>query len=375
MAYPKDQGLYILDTDASDTQISGVLSQVQDGKERVISYGSRVLNKAERNYCITDKELLAIRHFAEYYRQYLLGRHFLVRSDHQALTYLFKLKEPKGRIARWIEILSSYDFSIEYRRGTKHANADTLSLCHDPWACQCPESDNLDSLKCGPCHKCTKRFNEMQGHSVEQSQSSTETEGFNQTVRTVTTRSQSQQNSGRVLSKGQSWSSPAEKSKICNLQDKDPDLSFIINALKLKTRPQHSEVVSLSPEARYYWSIWDSLSLVDGCLHRHFHCKDGTGSYLQLVVPKTLRDEILHQVHNSVLSGHLGRKKTLQKLLQRFYWFGVKEDVFTWILRCDVCAANKKPYRTPRAPLGKMQVGGTLDRLSTDILGPLPLTP
>ena len=95
MAYPNDQGLYILDTDASDTQISGVLSQVQDNKERVICYGSRTLNKAERNYCITDKELLAIRHFAEYYKQYLLGRHFLVRSDHQALTFLFSLKEPK----------------------------------------------------------------------------------------------------------------------------------------------------------------------------------------------------------------------------------------------------------------------------------------
>ena len=63
MAYLKDQGLYTLDTDASDTQISGILSQGQDEKERVISYGSRVLNKAERNYCITDKELLAIRHF------------------------------------------------------------------------------------------------------------------------------------------------------------------------------------------------------------------------------------------------------------------------------------------------------------------------
>ena len=73
MAYPRDSGPYILDTDASDTQISGVLSQVQDGIERVISYGSRTLNKAERNYCITDKELLGVRHFTEYYRQYLLG--------------------------------------------------------------------------------------------------------------------------------------------------------------------------------------------------------------------------------------------------------------------------------------------------------------
>ena len=98
MAYPKDEGLYILDTDASDTQISGVLSQIQDDKERVISYGSRSLNKAERNYCITDKELLAIRHFVEYYRQYLLGRKFLVRSDHNSLTFLFRLKEPKGHI-------------------------------------------------------------------------------------------------------------------------------------------------------------------------------------------------------------------------------------------------------------------------------------
>ena len=100
MAYPLNDGLLILDTDASDTQISGILSQIQGGHERVISYGSRTLNKAEKNYCITDKELFAIRHFSEYYRQYLLGRKFLVRSDHQALTYLFGLKEPKARIAR-----------------------------------------------------------------------------------------------------------------------------------------------------------------------------------------------------------------------------------------------------------------------------------
>ena len=116
LAYPRDQGLFVLDTDASDTQIPGVLSQVQEGQEHVISYGSRTLNKAERNYCITDKELLAVRHFTEYYRQYLLGRHFLICIDHQALTFLFKMKERKHRIARWIGILSAFDFSIEFRR-------------------------------------------------------------------------------------------------------------------------------------------------------------------------------------------------------------------------------------------------------------------
>ena len=86
MAYPKDTGQYILDTDASDGQIAGIMSQIQDGCERVISYGSRTLGRAEKNYCITDKELLAIRHFVEHYQQYLLGRTFVVRSDHQAMV-------------------------------------------------------------------------------------------------------------------------------------------------------------------------------------------------------------------------------------------------------------------------------------------------
>ncbi|CAC5398529.1 unnamed protein product [Mytilus coruscus] len=120
VASPADQCGYILDTDACYTGIGAVLSQVQEGQEKVIAYGSRTLNKAERNYCVTDKELLALRYFIEYYRQYLLGRKFSVRVDHQPLVWLFSLKEPKGRIARWIEILSAYDFSNIHRPGKKH---------------------------------------------------------------------------------------------------------------------------------------------------------------------------------------------------------------------------------------------------------------
>ena len=92
MGYPRDEDGYILDTDASNVGIGAVLSQIQDGRERVIAYGSKTLNKSERNYCITDKELLAVKHFIDYYRQYLLGRKFLVRTDHQALIWLFSLK-------------------------------------------------------------------------------------------------------------------------------------------------------------------------------------------------------------------------------------------------------------------------------------------
>ena len=100
MSYPLPVGEFTFDTDACDTAVDAVLSQIQNGKEKVIAYGSRSMNKAERNYCITDKELLAVRHFVEYFRQYPLGREFRVRSDHRALVWLFSLKEPKSRIAR-----------------------------------------------------------------------------------------------------------------------------------------------------------------------------------------------------------------------------------------------------------------------------------
>ena len=156
LAYPLDEGDYILDTDASDMAIGGVLSQIQNGTEKIIAYGSRSLNKSEKNYCITDKELLALLYFVEYFRQYLLGRRFTVRTDHQALVWLFKLKEPKGRIARWLEILSYFNFSVEYRPGHKHGNADSMSRCENPADCTCPETDNSEYLKCGPCNKCQK---------------------------------------------------------------------------------------------------------------------------------------------------------------------------------------------------------------------------
>ena len=108
MAYPTDNGEIILDTDASLDMVGAILSQVQDGVEHVIAYGSRTLSKPEQNYCVTDQELLAVRFFMEYNKHYLLGRQFVVRTDHQALKWLYSLREPKDRIARWLETLSAY---------------------------------------------------------------------------------------------------------------------------------------------------------------------------------------------------------------------------------------------------------------------------
>lgn len=70
MGYPLNEaGEFILDVDASDLGIGAVLHQVQGDRERVIAYASRAMNRAERNYCITEKELLAVRFFIEHFRQ------------------------------------------------------------------------------------------------------------------------------------------------------------------------------------------------------------------------------------------------------------------------------------------------------------------
>ena len=127
LAMPNDGDDFVLDTDASDFAIGAVLSQRQDGVERVVAYASRSLDRRERNYCVTRKELLAVVHFLRFFKQYLLGRHFKVRTDHAALSWLRHTPDPIGQQGRWLEQMEEFDFLIEHRAGVRHGNADAMS--------------------------------------------------------------------------------------------------------------------------------------------------------------------------------------------------------------------------------------------------------
>lgn len=122
LSFPVEGGEFILDTDASNHGI-GVLSQSQDGQEKVIANFSRVLSKAERNYCVTRRELLAIVSSVKSFHHYLYGRKFLVRTDHVALRWLMYFRELEGQLARWLERLQQYEFEILHRKGLSHQNA------------------------------------------------------------------------------------------------------------------------------------------------------------------------------------------------------------------------------------------------------------
>lgn len=112
LAFPKSDGLFILDTDASDHSLGAELSQVQNGKEVLISYASKTLSSTQRRYCVTRKELLAIVVFTIQFRFYLLGRPFIVRTDHHSLAWLLGFKNIEGQLARCIEELSQYNMTI-----------------------------------------------------------------------------------------------------------------------------------------------------------------------------------------------------------------------------------------------------------------------
>lgn len=119
LGLPNNADLFILDTDASNYAVGGELLQVQEGEERVIAYNSYALAPEQINYCTTRKELLAVVRFTRQFRHYLLGRQFLIRTDHSSLRWLLNFKEPDGQLARWLEELSQYDMVVKHRAGKK----------------------------------------------------------------------------------------------------------------------------------------------------------------------------------------------------------------------------------------------------------------
>ena len=103
LSYPTNTGLFIIDTDASDTAIGAELLQVQEGREVPIAFASTVLTSQQRRYCTTRKELLAVIVFTRQFRHYLLGRKVVLRTDHHSLVWLTRCKRPEGKLARWLE--------------------------------------------------------------------------------------------------------------------------------------------------------------------------------------------------------------------------------------------------------------------------------
>lgn len=320
LALPNDEGMFVLDCDASDKAIGAVLSQIQNGEERPICYASQLYDKHQRNYNVTRKELLAFVTFAKKFRQYLLGARFLVRTDHAALQWLKRTPEPIGQQARWLETLEEYEYTLEHRPGSRHGNADALSRreeSSEPGVADTPAIATITHSE----------------PDVEQNPIS--------------------------------WP---------EVQKSDADLHLVYELVQSgSTQPPEEETTACSADTKTLLAQLASLRLKsDGTLYREWQRKSQT--FQQIIVPSALRQTISDQLHRGLNGGHLGRRRARLQLQQRYYWPGCGRDVHQAQMRCDACARYKRPPNPRQGPLQPMVVGEPWERLGIDITGPHPVS-
>ena len=335
-----------MDMDASDFGLGAVLSQEQNGQEKVICYFSRTLSRAERNYCVTRKELLALVKAIKHFHYYLYGQDFLVRMDHACLRWLLNFRLPEGQIARWIEKLQQYNFSIEHRPGQLHGNADILSRrpCSEVGCTYCSRLEEKEQLHLQTRVVTRENFSQEEDPEV--------VPGVEQTTFHV-------------------WNAK----ELMEKQAEDPDIAPLVEwKTCMEAKPSWDQVSSTSRATKAYWTQWESLKLIGGLLYRCWESDDGRNTTHLLVAPKSIHNEILGQLHCSTTAGHFGVKKTAARVNQRFYWFKWRKFVEDWCRKCDDCASRKGEGNKHCAQLQLYNVGSPMERIAVDVLGPLPMT-
>ncbi|XP_067442125.1 uncharacterized protein [Thunnus thynnus] len=114
-------------TDASGVGLGAVLLQGGDGNQLPVQYISRKLFAREMRYSTIEKEALAIKWALDTLKYYLIGKEFVLETDHRALQWIHKMKDTNARITRWYLSLQPYRFQVQYRPGNKNVIADFLS--------------------------------------------------------------------------------------------------------------------------------------------------------------------------------------------------------------------------------------------------------
>ena len=345
LALPTDDDQYLLDTDASDVGLGAVLSKLTDEGEKPIAYGSRLCNGAERNYNVTRRELLAVIFGLKTFRQYLLGRHFIIRTDHAALQWLKKTPSPIGQQARWVEQIEEFDYTIQHRPGAQHSNADAMSRRPEPILCEgdtesASNSDDDRAVSCRPTASARGVF-VTEPETVEPSVDATPP--LNQT---------------EDMSKQQSEDS--------ELRD--------IHRLKLtrEVKPSPAELIACGALTKAYAQQWDQLRVEKGVLVRHWIGPVEGCNRQQVVLPQCRRQEVIRAAHAGFSGGHFGLKKTLAQVQRRAYWVGWTTDVRLYCLRCPECAKYHRGAAPKQGALAEFRVGEPMERWGIDLTGPHP---
>jgi hypothetical protein len=159
--------------------------------------------------------------------------------------------------------------------------------------------------------------------------------------------------------------------KVKESQRLDSELKPMIDYLEHKIIPEDQTTrETIVGEAIAY-------ELIDGILCRTFRhtLKIGNDQYEpRIVIPKRMREEMLHAFHDSLIGGHLGIKKTYEKLAHKYYWKGLYNDVKMWISTCVDCSMKKGVQNKKVGNILDVPARKPWEIMGMDIIGPLPIT-
>jgi transposase InsO family protein len=330
LGYPDFTKPFELHTDASQQGLGAVLYQEQDGQKRVISYASRGLNKAERNYPTHKLEFLALKWaVTEKLHDYLYNQKFTVMTDNNPMTYVLTSAKLDATSHRWVAALASYDFDIKYRPGTSNADADGMSRLPGLLSEQdcCIHTESVQAI-CNVIHM--QPFIEclaMSGETVDHLH-----------------------DAANIV--------PVQ---VKESQEEDPVMSWWLPHVRTGVKPHRKSI----PYGRSHTAMlrnFDSLKLNNDVLYREVET-DGE-MQKQLVLPTSQIPIVLRYVHNEM--GHLGQDRTMSLLRDRFFWYGMTRDVEDWIKNCERCI-RRKATNSP-APMTSITSSQPLEIVCMDYL-------
>ncbi len=254
---------------------------------------------------------------------------------------------------------------IIHRKGSEHSNADALSRIQDNFEyCDCYSAGaDVENLPCGGCAYCRRahtqwsRFDDDVDDVVPLA------------VRSINAVSQVEVTSVPV-SVASNWTDNLSNIQLSELQHSDSDIGLVMTWLEHGYDPPIRELQLTGPATRSLWLTRSQLVLEDGVLYYSWVSRDTGMTQRCLVVPSQLQSRVLYFCHSSKESGHLGQAKTLDRLRDRFYWYGMSGDSTRYVKQCGVCNRNKKTNRPGREALGSYHAGYPMERVHLDIVGP-----
>ncbi len=373
LAYPNFGKEFVLQTDASDYGVGAVLSQLDDlGNEKVIAYASKALSPREQKYSTTEKEAFAVVFGTAHFRVYLLGRHFKLITDHNALRWLHTM-EAKGRLARWIMDLQEFDFSVVHRAGRIHNNADALSRLVPTNSSNSTTSVHVqDEQK--PIFVSTIRVKLSKGRTAIVKLESSKPLIVDPDGQLVTTHDP--HSTTGPSSQAVNELSAITLNPTMNLRDSqrtDPHLAYIID-MKTRKLPKPNLAQIHDPALKKWLRHYDQYFLHDEILYRALGKSSNSHPQHVILIPSALQADVLKSLHDRPLGGHLGITRTEERVRARFHWPGIRKTVTRHIQLCKICNEKNSPTNRNAAPLGHISVSQPFTFWAMDYMGPLPET-